>query len=84
MKPRMTPCQTLLDKRFFQINHMLRKLSVALSGLPEYLPRLRRPDEIEHLKNEWLSAGQFYPIEKTSGFEGSRRRLARLEARSRT
>ncbi len=53
----------------FQINHMLKKLSVALSGLPEYLPRLRRPDEIEHLKNEWLSAGQFYPIEKTSGFE---------------
>jgi hypothetical protein len=51
-----------------QVNHMLEKLSVALSGLPEYLPRTRRPDEIELLKQEWLAAGQFYPIETTSGF----------------
>ncbi len=52
----------------FQVNRMLEKLSVALSGLPEYLPRLRRPDEIEQLKQEWLAASQFYPIENTSGF----------------
>lgn len=53
----------------FQVNRMLEKLSVALSGLPEYLPRIRRPDEIEQLKQEWLAAGQYYPIENTSGFE---------------
>jgi len=53
----------------YQVNQMLDKLSVALSGLPEYLPRIRRHDEIERLKQEWQAGGQFYPIENTSGFE---------------
>ncbi len=52
-----------------QVNQMLERLRTALSGLPEYLPRTRRHDEIEHLKQDWLAAGQFYPIETTSGYE---------------
>lgn len=57
-----------LGQALFQVNRMLEKLLVALSGLPEYLPHLRRPEEIEQLKQEWLATGQFYPVEDTSGF----------------
>jgi hypothetical protein len=53
----------------YQVTRMLEKLSAALSGLPEYLPRLRRADEIEHLKHDWLASGQYGDIEMTFGFE---------------
>jgi hypothetical protein len=53
----------------YQVTRMLEKLSVALCGLPEYLPRVRRVDEVQRLKQDWLASGQYDPIEKTFGFE---------------
>lgn len=58
-----------VGQALYQVNQMIEKLSAALSGMPEYLPRVRGSHEIEHLKQGWLDSGQYGLIEETSGFE---------------
>lgn len=53
----------------YQANRMIEKLQMALAGLPEYLPRLRRRDEIAKLKENWIASGRGWNIEATTGFE---------------
>jgi hypothetical protein len=65
----------------FLVEEMLQRLSGAFAGLPESLPRLRSPEEVETLKRQW-HADPCFDLEEAEGFEAHAEDLLRYRYES--